>query len=100
MSNVNSLGKDVKAYRGIQNGTILDVIDNTGAVKVMMIGQFTNQGRVYQRLPAAGVGEYIKVTVKRGYKLMHNVVKAIVVEQRGVGWGRVGKGWVGWAGLG
>lgn len=59
------------------------MIDNSGAIKVMMIGGFGSRQK-RSRLPEAGVGEYIKVVVKRGHKLVHNVMRAIVLEQRAV----------------
>jgi len=56
--------------------------DNSGAKEVMIIGVPGYHGRL-RRVPPAGVGDLVVVTVKKGIPEMRKkVFKAIVVRQR------------------
>ncbi|NPA04520.1 MAG: 50S ribosomal protein L14 [Crenarchaeota archaeon] len=67
---------------GVQVGTYARVADNSGAKEVMIIGVIGYKGRL-RRIPAAGVGDMVVVTVKKGTPEMRKqVVRAVVVRQR------------------
>lgn len=77
--------KSVKASvtRPIPTGTFLTCADNTGAKIVQMIAVFGYHG-VRRRMPAAGVGDMIKITVKEGdVKLRKTMSNAVIVRQKG-----------------
>ncbi|MFH0815238.1 MAG: 50S ribosomal protein L14 [Methanobacteriota archaeon] len=68
--------------RGIPKGARVDCIDNTGAkiVEVMDVPRYHGKLR---RLPAAGIGEMMIVTVKRGTPEMRKqMFHAVLVRQR------------------
>jgi len=67
---------------GLQVGSYVKVADNSGAKEVMIIGVIGYKGRL-RRIPPAGVGDMVVVTVKKGTPEMRKqVVRAIVVRQR------------------
>jgi large subunit ribosomal protein L14 len=67
---------------GLQVQTIAKVADNSGAKEVMIIGVPGYHGRL-RRVPPAGVGDLVVVSVKKGIPEMRKqVFKAIVVRQR------------------
>ena len=67
---------------GVQVGSYVKVADNSGAKEVMIIGVMGYKGRL-RRIPWAGVGDMVVVTVKKGTPEMRKqVVKAVVVRQR------------------
>jgi len=67
---------------GLQVGSYVKVADNSGAKEVMIIGVIGYKGRL-RRIPSAGVGDMVVVTVKKGTPEMRKqVVRAIVVRQR------------------
>ena len=68
--------------KGIQNGTRLDVVDNTGAKVIQVIAVPGYKG-VSRRLPRAGVGDIVIGSVKKGTPQMRRqIVHAVVVRQR------------------
>jgi len=77
--------KAVKASvtRAIPSGTYMTCADNTGAKIVQLIAVFGYHG-VRRRMPAAGVGDMIKITVKEGdVKIRKTTSNAVVIRQRG-----------------
>ena len=71
-----------RQMRGLPRGARLDCIDNTGAKIVEIIAVPTYHG-VRRRLPSAGIGDRIVVSVKRGSPQMRKqVVQAVIVRQR------------------
>lgn len=67
---------------GLQVGSYVRVADNSGAKEVQIIGVPGYKGRL-RRIPPAGIGDLVVVTVKKGTPEMRKqVVKAIIVRQR------------------
>ncbi|AFL67144.1 50S ribosomal protein L14 [Desulfurococcus amylolyticus] len=67
---------------GLQVMSIAKAADNSGAKEVMIIGVPGYHGRL-RRVPPAGVGDLVVVSVKKGIPEMRKkVFKAIVVRQR------------------
>jgi len=67
---------------GLQVGSYVKVADNSGAKEVMIIGVPGYKGKL-RRIPPAGVGDLVVVTVKKGTPQMRKqVMKAIIVRQR------------------
>jgi large subunit ribosomal protein L14 len=79
--------KDLKGIagrqtRGIQTGSELDVIDNTGAKVVSVIAVPGYHG-VSRRYPRAGIGDIVIVSVKKGTpEMRRQVLHAVVVRQK------------------
>jgi len=68
--------------RGLINGSRLTVIDNTGA-KVIEIITVPNYHGVARRIPAAGVGDTVVASVKKGTPAMkRQIVTAVIVRSR------------------
>ncbi len=70
-----------KTTKGIQTGTVLKCVDNTGAkvVEVISVKGFSG---ARGRHPRAGVGDVVQCAVKKGtQKIKHEVVRAVVVRQ-------------------
>ncbi|MDD3398080.1 MAG: 50S ribosomal protein L14 [Candidatus Methanomethylophilaceae archaeon] len=68
--------------KGIQTGTNLDVVDNTGAKVIQVIAVPGYKG-VSRRQPNAGVGDIIIGSVKKGTPQMRRqIVHAVVVRQK------------------
>lgn len=68
--------------RGLQNGSRLDVIDNSGA-KVIEIITIPKYHGVARRVPSAGLGDMVIASVKKGTPAMRRqIVLAVVVRQR------------------
>jgi large subunit ribosomal protein L14 len=71
-----------KVVTGLQVGSYVKVTDNSGAKVAMIIGVPGYHGRL-RRIPPAGVGDMVVVTVKKGTpEMRHQVVRAIIVRQR------------------
>lgn len=71
-----------KVTRGINVGTKVEPCDNSGAKLVQIFG-VKRAKTVKGRLPAAGVGDMVIVTVKKGRPDMRKqVFNAVVVRQR------------------
>lgn len=67
---------------GLPVGASLDCVDNTGA-KVVQIVTVPRKGGVHRRYPAAGVGDMVVVTVKKGTpEMRRQLLYAVVVRQR------------------
>jgi len=68
--------------RGIMTGTMLDVIDNSGAKAISVIAVPGYHG-VTRRQPSAAVGDIVVASVKKGTpEMRRQVVRAIIVRQR------------------
>lgn len=68
--------------RGLPVGARLTCIDNTGAKVVQIIMTVKIKG-VHRRSPAAGVGDMVIVSVKKGASEMRRqILKAVIVRQR------------------
>lgn len=67
---------------GLQVMSIVKVSDNSGAKEAMIIGVPGYHGRL-RRVPPAGVGDLVVVSVKKGIPEMRKkIFKAIVIRQR------------------
>ena len=67
---------------GLQVGSYVKVADNSGAKLVKIIGVPGYKGRL-RRIPPAGVGDLVVVSVKKGTpEMRRQVVKAVVIRQR------------------
>ena len=76
------LARKPKITRAIPVGAILTCADNTGAKKLRVVQVLGYKGRL-RRLPAACVGDHLKVTVYTGpYKLRKQVLDAVLVRQK------------------
>ena len=68
--------------RGLQNGSRLDVVDNSGAKQIEIITVPKYHG-VANRVPSAGEGDLIIASVKKGTPQMRRqIVFAVIVRQR------------------
>ena len=68
--------------KGLQVGSRLKCIDNTGAKELQVITVKGYHG-VRGRRGKAGVGDVVQCSVKKGdQKIMHEVVTAVIVRQR------------------
>ena len=68
--------------RGLPVGARLNCVDNTGAKIVEIISVVKYHG-VHRRYPAAGVGDLIVVSVKKGTpEMRRQVVNAVIVRQK------------------
>lgn len=71
-----------KVTRALPIGTHLHTCDNSGA-KVLKIFSVKGHKTTKRRLPAAGVGDLVQATVKRGRPDMRKqVVFAVIVRQK------------------
>ena len=71
-----------KQARGVQTGTVLNVIDNTGAKTISIITVPGYHGTA-RRYPKAGVGDIVIASVKKGSpEMRRQVVYAVIVRQR------------------
>jgi len=67
--------------RGLQSGSFLNCIDNTGAKELQLISVL-HYGGTRKRHPKAGIGDIVVCSVTKGQqKMMHEVVKAVIVRQ-------------------
>lgn len=68
--------------RGLQNGSRLDVVDNTGAKQIEIITVPKYHG-VANRVPSAAVGDIVIASVKKGTPQMRRqIVFAVIVRQK------------------
>jgi len=68
--------------RGLLVGARIDCIDNTGAKVVQIVQVMKYHGR-RKRVPSAGIGDMIIVTVKKGTpELRKQLFPAVIVRQR------------------
>lgn len=71
-----------KITRGVPKNSVIVCADNTGAKKLKVVDVVGYKGRI-RRIPAACVGDHLKVTVSVGpFKLRKQVHDAILVRQR------------------
>ena len=71
-----------KQTHGVQTGTVLNVIDNTGAKTIAIITVPRYRG-TSRRYPKAGVGDIVIASVKKGTpEMRRQVVYAVIVRQR------------------
>lgn len=67
---------------GLQVGSYVKVADNSGAKEALIIGVPGYKGRI-RRIPPAGVGDLVVVSVKKGTpEVRKQIFKAIVIRQR------------------
>lgn len=67
---------------GVQTGTRLEVIDNTGAKVIQVIAVPRYHG-VSRRYPRAGIGDIVVASVKKGTpEMRRQIVYAVIVRQR------------------
>ncbi len=67
--------------RGLPNGARLDCVDNTGAKVVEIVNVQVHT--THRRLPSAGVGDRIIVSVKKGTpEMRRQILQAVVVRQK------------------
>lgn len=75
-------GQKPKVARGVQAGTMLKCADNTGARALKLVQVTGYKGRL-RRVPSAGVGDHIMVSVRKGTPDMRKkLFPAVVVRQR------------------
>lgn len=75
-------GIPTNVTRGLPNGAMLNCVDNTGA-KIVQIINVPKLGTTHRRLPAAGVGDVVTVSVKKGTpEMRRQILKAVIVRQR------------------
>ena len=66
---------------GLPTQARLECVDNTGA-KVVQLITVLKKGGVARRYPAAGVGDMIRVTVRRGTpETRRQIFNAVIVRQ-------------------
>jgi large subunit ribosomal protein L14 len=71
-----------KQMRGLPVGAKVKCVDNTGAKEVQIVAVMKYHG-VARRLPAAGIGDLVVVTVKKGTPEMRKqLVNAVIIRQR------------------
>ena len=71
-----------RVMRSLPVGSYIACADNTGAKLLQIISVHGYKG-VRRRMPAAGVAEMIRATVKQGAaKMRHQMVDAVVVRQK------------------
>ncbi len=67
---------------GLQVGSYVRVADNSGAKEVMIIGVPGYKGRL-RRIPFAGVGDLVIVSVKKGTpEMRRQIMPAVIVRQK------------------
>merc|ERR1712226_420534 len=77
-----SSGSKFRITLGLPVGAVMNCCDNTGAKNLYILSVFGVGGRL-NRLPAAGVGDMVMATVKKGKpELRKKVTPAVVVRQR------------------
>ncbi|HDJ26788.1 MAG: 50S ribosomal protein L14 [Thermoplasmata archaeon] len=75
-------GIPAKATRGLPVGAKLVCADNSGA-KLLEIIAVINYKGVHRRLPAAGIGDMVVVSVKKGTPDMRKkVMRAVIIRTR------------------
>lgn len=71
-----------KQKRGLPAGAKLECVDNTGAKVVQIISVVGYHG-VKNRIPSAGVGDMLVVSVKKGTpEMRRQILNAVIVRQR------------------
>ena len=76
-------GLSCKMARRLQIGTVLKIIDNSGATRASIIG-VKRYGGVKNRYPKAGIADIVICTVLAGApEMKHKLIPVVVVQQRG-----------------
>lgn len=71
-----------RVTRGLQTGSLLKIVDNSGAKTAEVISVKTYKG-VKKRHPRCGVGDVVTCAVKVGTpEMKHQVVPCVIVRQR------------------
>ena len=71
-----------KINTGLQVGSYVKVADNSGAKEVLIIGVPGYKGRL-RRIPPAGVGDMVVVSVKKGTpEMRRQILRAVIIRQR------------------
>ena len=71
-----------RSTSGLPSMARIDCVDNTGA-KVVQLITVLKKGGVARRYPAGGVGDMIRVTVRRGTpETRRQIFNAVIVRQR------------------
>lgn len=79
---VEMIGIKAKIPRALNSGARIDCVDNTGARLVEIISVKKYRG-VKNRLPKAGIGDMLVVSVKKGTPEMRKqILNAVVVRQK------------------
>eukprot|EP01102_Stenamoeba_stenopodia_P000685 TRINITY_DN1063_c0_g1_i1.p1 TRINITY_DN1063_c0_g1~~TRINITY_DN1063_c0_g1_i1.p1 ORF type:complete len:141 (+),score=27.09 TRINITY_DN1063_c0_g1_i1:137-559(+) len=77
-----SAGNKFRMTLGLPVGAVVNCADNTGAKNLYVIAVKGIKGRL-NRLPAAGVGDMVMATVKKGKpELRKKVTTAVIIRQR------------------
>jgi large subunit ribosomal protein L23e len=77
-----SSGSKFRISLGLPVGAVVNCADNTGAKNLKIIAVHGIKGRL-NRLPAAGCGDMVVATVKKGKpELRKKVMPAVVIRQR------------------
>ncbi|MCI4397006.1 MAG: uL14 family ribosomal protein, partial [Thermoprotei archaeon] len=72
----------LKVSPGLQVGSYVNVSDNSGARVAMIIGVPGYRGRL-RRVPQAGVGDKVVVSVKNGIpEIRKQIFPAVVIRQK------------------
>ncbi|KAJ8035698.1 60S ribosomal protein L23 [Holothuria leucospilota] len=75
-------GSKFRISLGLPVGAVINCADNTGAKNLYVIAVKGIRGRL-NRLPAAGIGDMLVATVKKGKpELRKKVMPAVVIRQR------------------
>lgn len=71
-----------RTMRGLPVGARLECIDNSGA-KIVQIIMTPKLKGTHRRLPAAGIGDLVIISVKKGaVDMRRQLMKAVIVRQR------------------
>ena len=71
-----------RVTRGLPTQARINCVDNTGA-KIVQLISVLNTGGVARRYPAGGVGDLIRVTVKKGTpETRRQIFHAVIIRQR------------------
>jgi large subunit ribosomal protein L23e len=77
-----SAGSKFRVSLGLPVGAVVNCADNTGAKNIYIIS-VKGIGARLNRLPAAGVGDMVMATVKKGKpELRKKVTPAVIIRQR------------------
>jgi len=75
-------GHKAKIPRAINTGAYLDCVDNTGARTLFVIAVTKYRG-AKNRMPCAGIGDTVVVSVKKGTPEMRKqMFKAVIIRQK------------------
>lgn len=75
-------GNKAKIPRAINTGAYLDCVDNTGARTLFVIAVTKYRGGK-NRMPCAGIGDMVVVSVKKGTPEMRKqMFKAVIIRQK------------------